>query len=153
MTGFLNKRSSGLLLHISSLPSGSGTGDFGRAAYKFIDFLEKSRQSYWQVLPLNPTTALKAYSPYAPLSAFAGNTLFINHRILYEDNLIKKEDTGQAALADFKLAGKIRGKLLGIAYEKFKSGTNASLKNEFEAFCLNNRKWLDDYAAFKVFHD
>ena len=158
----LRKRASGLLLHISSLPSRSGIGDFGSQAFRFIDMLEKSCQSYWQVLPLNPTIPSKARSPYAPASAFAGNILFISPELLYEDNLAGKEildtrtgsvnNTGSGKV-EFRTVEKNRKKILDIAYEKFKSGFSASLKDDFDSFCLLNKKWLNDYAAFKAFHD
>jgi len=88
----LKKRASGLLLHITSLPSGYGIGDLGHQAYDFIDFLKKSGQSYWQILPLNPTSRKKKYSPYASFSAFGANTLLISPSRLYEDGFLNKKD-------------------------------------------------------------
>jgi hypothetical protein len=70
-----NKRKSGILLHISSLPGSYGTGDIGHEAYRFIDFLSNSGQTYWQILPVNPVTGADNYSPYSTYSAFAGNLL------------------------------------------------------------------------------
>ncbi|MFA5088986.1 MAG: 4-alpha-glucanotransferase, partial [Candidatus Omnitrophota bacterium] len=73
----MRKRGNGVLLHVSSLPSEFGIGDFGPSAFRFIDFLKKARQSYWQILPLHPTEAIFGDSPYSSVSAFAGNLLFI----------------------------------------------------------------------------
>ncbi|MBP8912819.1 MAG: 4-alpha-glucanotransferase, partial [Phycisphaerae bacterium] len=74
----LRRRSSGILMHITSLPSKYGIGDFGPEAYRFAEFLQAAGQNYWQVLPLNRTTALKGHSPYSAVSAFAGNPLLIS---------------------------------------------------------------------------
>ena len=90
------ERSSGLLLHISSLPSYGGIGDFGPAAYAFADFLAAAKQRLWQVLPLNPTGY--GNSPYAALSAFAGNPLLISMEKLVEAGWLSGEQI--AGLAD-----------------------------------------------------
>jgi 4-alpha-glucanotransferase len=79
----LTERASGVLLHLSSLPSRGGIGDLGPAAYAFADFLAAAKQQYWQVLPLSPTGF--GNSPYSALSAFAGNPLFISIEKLVED--------------------------------------------------------------------
>ncbi len=88
----LNKRASGVLLHITSLPSEFGIGDLGNAAFGFSDFLKKAGQQYWQILPLGPTGASKNFSPYACYSAFAGNPLLVSPALLYEEGIIKKEN-------------------------------------------------------------
>jgi len=110
--GILNKRASGVLLHITCLPSEFGIGDMGSTAFKFIDFLKKARQQYWQILPLNPTGPLKNFSPYACYSAFAGNPLLISPVLLHEKGLIKKADLAEirAAVAvtkEFKKPGQV----------------------------------------------
>ena len=85
-------------MHISSLPGSSPIGDFGPEAYRFIDFLKEAGQSYWQILPLNQVNGGTVYSPYTPLSAFAGNTLFISEESLYEEihlgKSVNKKNTG-----------------------------------------------------------
>ena len=83
------ERSSGLLLHISSLPSYGGIGDFGPAAYAFADFLALAKQRLWQVLPLGPTGY--GNSPYASISAFAGNPLLISLQGLVDAGWIEGE--------------------------------------------------------------
>ena len=80
------KRSSGVLLHISSLPSEFGIGDLGPQAYQFVDFLKQADQTYWQMLPLNCTSAQAGYSPYSSTPAFAGNPLLISPSQLYRVN-------------------------------------------------------------------
>ena len=96
----LNKKSTGILLHITSLPSGYGIGDLGPAAYKFADFLWSCKQGYWQVLPLNPTTLEDGNSPYSSSSVFAGNELLISPELLVEQNFLEKEEV--RATQDFK---------------------------------------------------
>ncbi len=86
----MNKRASGVLLHITSLPGEYGIGDFGPQAYRFADFLSRAKQTYWQILPLNPPHNRVNISPYNCLSAFAGNTSLISPELLYESGYIKK---------------------------------------------------------------
>ena len=83
-------RSSGILMHISSLPSPYGIGTMGKEARKFVDFLEKSAQSYWQVLPVGPTSY--GDSPYQSFSAFAGNPYFIDLNYLVKERLLTKKE-------------------------------------------------------------
>ena len=83
-------RTSGVLMHISSLPGKTGIGTFGKEAYRFIDFLKKAGQTYWQVLPLCPTSY--GDSPYQSFSTFAGNPYFIDFDLLCEKGLLKRED-------------------------------------------------------------
>ena len=86
----MTERSSGILLHISSLPSRYGIGTLGREAYRFADKLHASRQKYWQMLPLGPTSF--GDSPYQSFSTFAGNPYFIDLELLAEDGLLEKKD-------------------------------------------------------------
>ena len=83
-------RGAGILLPVSSLPSEYGIGTFGSAAYRFVDFLKKAGQSYWQVLPLGPTGY--GDSPYQSFSAFAGNPYFIDIQTLIQEGLLLRED-------------------------------------------------------------
>ena len=87
------ERKSGILLHITSLPSSYGTGDMGPEAYGFADFLAETRQSLWQILPLTPTDLVYGNSPYSTISAFAGNSLLISPELLERDGFLKREDT------------------------------------------------------------
>ena len=86
------KRGSGILLHVTSLPSSYGIGDLGPEAYAFIDFLAKNKQRFWQILPLNPTDQVYGNSPYSSVSAFAGNLLFISPELLVRDGFLCEKD-------------------------------------------------------------
>src|SRR3954471_7507285 len=86
------KRSAGILLHITSLPSAFGIGDLGPGAFAFADFLQRSGQTFWQLLPLNPTTAGQGFSPYSAYSGMAGNPLLISPELLVKDGLLSKKD-------------------------------------------------------------
>src|ERR1041385_2902661 len=88
----MQKRASGVLLHITSLASPYGIGDVGPCAYQFVDFLAKAKQSYWQILPINPTDGINSHSPYSCYSAFAGNTLIISPDLLLKERWITKKD-------------------------------------------------------------
>lgn len=86
-----NKRGAGILLHISSLTSPFGIGDLGPGAKMFADFLHRSGQKYWQLLPLNPTEQGQGHSPYSSISSRAGNTLFISPQLLVNEGLLDPE--------------------------------------------------------------
>ncbi len=83
-------RKSGVLLHISSLPSNYGIGTFGKAAYDFVDFLKEAEQTFWQILPLGPTSY--GDSPYQTFSAFANNPYFIDLDLLIKQGLLHKNE-------------------------------------------------------------
>ena len=84
-----NSRGSGILLHITSLPSSCGIGDLGPEAYRFVDFLAETSQKFWQILPLNPTEPVHQHSPYASNSAFALNPLLVSPETLVRDGLLE----------------------------------------------------------------
>ena len=88
----MQERRSGVLLHITSLPSSYGIGNLGPAAYKFADFMNKAGLTYWQILPLNPVEDGSGFSPYSGLSAFAGNPMLISPELLVKDSYLKKEE-------------------------------------------------------------
>ena len=146
-------RASGILLHPTSLPGDYGVGDLGKSAYEFADFLEKSKQTYWQILPLGPTGY--GDSPYQSFSAFAGNTNLISPEKLVEDEFLTREEINQKP--DFPVGRVDFGKLydwknwiLGLAYERFRLTTNADLRGEFETFCRENADWLDEYVLYRA---
>ena len=85
-----DKRAAGVLLHISSLPSPYGIGTLGKEAFRFVDFLKESNQTYWQILPISPPSL--GDSPYSAFSSYAGNPLFIDLDLLEKDGLLKKKD-------------------------------------------------------------
>ena len=140
-------RASGVLMHISSLPGDTGIGTLGKEAYEFVDFLNKSGQTYWQVLPLCPTSY--GDSPYQSFSTFAGNPYFIDFDLLCNDGLLKKSDylrikwCENPEKVDFALLYKNRFKVLRKAFNNF------DLNNtEFVDFCYENSYWLDDFALY-----
>ena len=145
------KRSSGILAHISSLPGEYGIGTLGKEAYHFVDFLEKAGQSYWQVLPIGPTSY--GDSPYSSLSSFAGNPYFIDFDLLTKDRLLKKKDYQDIKWSfkedevDYGILFLNRYRVLRIAVKNFKEN-DAYLKFEKE-----NKFWLDDYALFMAIKD
>ena len=145
------KRYVGVLLSITSLPSKYGIGCFDQAAYDFVDWLEKSGQKYWQILPLGSTSHGGAYdSPYQAYSAFAGNPYFISLDALIKEGVLTEEECAEVDFGsdpnkvDYDLLSKNRLPLLRKAYER-----SEIYKNEdFKKFCDDNFWWLDDYALF-----
>ncbi|MGM1056916.1 MAG: 4-alpha-glucanotransferase [Bacteroidota bacterium] len=146
------KRSSGILIHITSLPSPFGIGDMGPEAYEFIDFLEASGHKYWQILPLNPTDAVFNHSPYSSDSAFAGNTLLISPELLEREGKIDLQnfelpiDTNPSKV-DFETVVKFKKCILDEAFVNFKKKKNSTA---FKDFCKKHASWLDDYSLYKA---
>jgi 4-alpha-glucanotransferase len=144
-------RRSGVLLHITSLPSPYGIGDLGEDAYRFADFLESSGQKLWQVLPLGPTGYEN--SPYSSPSAFAGNCLMVSPAELVEDGLISRKDLSSVRdlpldRIDFARVIKLKREILDSARKTYISDSGGKERREFADFCDENCGWLDDYAFF-----
>jgi 4-alpha-glucanotransferase len=155
-------RSSGILLHISSLPGRFGIGDLGAEAYHFVDFLAAGKQSLWQILPLGPTSGGNAHSPYVALSAFAGNPLLINLEQLVADGLLSESTLASMpvlpeGVTDYANAGAGKFPVLRMVAEQFSRAASSALQTTFRTFCDQHRWWLDDYALFMAlraeFHD
>ncbi|WP_158945575.1 4-alpha-glucanotransferase [Granulicella sp. S190] len=146
------ERLSGVLLHVTSLPSYGGIGDFGPAAYAFVDFLAAAKQRMWQVLPLSPTGY--GSSPYSALSAFAGNPLLISLEMLVHDGWIAGERIaglpGHDGPADFEAAFRLKLPLIEEAAENFLDHAPDETHAKFQRFCEHNSSWLQDYAMFNV---
>lgn len=147
------QRSSGVLLHPTSLPSKFGIGDLGQDAFDFIDFLVESEQSMWQVLPLGPTGY--ADSPYQCLSAFAGNPLLVSPSRLVQCGLLSEQDIREtpgfpAGHVDFGAAILFKESLLQRAFENFKRSNDNELHKDYLSFTENEKEWLDDYALFRA---
>ena len=139
-------RSAGILMPISSLPSNYGIGTLGKEAYKFVDFLVKAKQSYWQVLPIGHTSY--GDSPYQCFSSFAGNPYFIDLDILVKEKLLKKSDLKNIRVKcktkiDYGYLYKNRYPLL---YKAYKVGI-CKYSKEFDKFCKENN-WIEDYSLF-----
>ena len=148
-----SSRKAGILLHISSLPGDYGTGDLGNEAYRFVDMLSSTYQSYWQTLPLTPVTKSQSWSPYSSPSAFAGNTLLVSPRHLYKDGLITSSDLDHVTFVkkdrvDNEKAGKFRDILLEKAWKTLKKDTSHFLYQQYKNFCKKESYWLDDYTLF-----
>lgn len=139
-------RKSGILMHVTSLPGPYGIGSMGRCAYDFVDFLWEAGQTYWQVLPLNPTGY--GDSPYQSFSSFAGNPYLIDLDILIGEHLLRQEEVDAVTWStddnrvDFGCLFENRCKLLHLAYERF------SPNEEYHLFVSKNADWLEDYALF-----
>ena len=149
-------RSSGILLHPTSLPGPFGIGDLGPEAYAFADFLEAAGQSLWQVLPLGPTGY--GDSPYACYSAFAGNTLLISPEQLLAEGLLTQDELAnfpqfEAERVDFEVVHQHKDAILRSAFGSFKRAANPELRNAFAKFCVQHVSWLDDYALFRALKD
>ena len=146
------ERRSGILLHITSLPEGCGVGDLGPGAYAFADFLKRSGQRLWQILPLNPTDPAYGHSPYHSPSSFGFNPLLISPDALMIDGLLEEDELpGRDAFsehrADYGKAAEVKERLFRVAHERFIARGGAE---EFAAFCSRNAHWLEDFALFTV---
>ncbi|MCD8390415.1 MAG: 4-alpha-glucanotransferase, partial [Firmicutes bacterium] len=146
-------RASGILMHITSLPSDYGIGTMGKAAYDFADFLAKAGQTYWQMLPIGPTSY--GDSPYQSFSTHAGNPYFIDLDMLREDGLLKKSEysrldwSGDGEDINYAYIYKKRFKILYKAYERFK----AAKPEDFDEFLNENENWISNYALFMAIKD
>jgi 4-alpha-glucanotransferase len=151
----MERRGSGILLHVTSIPSPFGVGDLGPAACRFIDFLAESGQSYWQVLPLNPTMPVHCNSPYASTSAFAGSTLLISPELLVEDGFLDASDL-QSALqcpehsVNYGAVHQFKRALWELAHARFKASRPDAA---YESFCTDEASWLDGFALFTALRD
>lgn len=146
----MTKRRSGILLHPTSLPSHFGIGDFGQAAYTFVDKLAEAEQTLWQVLPLVPTDA--GGSPYSSASAFAGNPLLISPELLFEAGYLEYKDLQAAYVrpsfrTDYQKAAAAKLPLFEKAYRTFRTMEPPA---EYTAFCEENAFWLADHALFQA---
>lgn len=148
------KKSAGILLHPSSLPSPYGIGDFGVEAYRFVDWLKKTGLRYWQILPLNIPDATG--SPYASASAMAGNWMLISPQLLVCDNLLPvnelppKKPIGPVNFSKIYVE---RQNLLWKSFNYFQQYGHQAQKNNFTSWQKSQKVWLDDYALFSAIKD
>ena len=146
----MTRRSSGVLMHITSLPGQFGIGTFGKSAYDFVDFLEETKQTYWQILPL--TTTSYGDSPYQSFSAVAGNLNLIDFSLLKEDGLLEDSDYvnvnfgGNPEKVDYALLFEARRPILEKAVAN--TSKNSVVLAEIEKFEVENSSWLADYAEY-----
>jgi 4-alpha-glucanotransferase len=144
-------RASGLLLHITSLPSPYGIGDLGPSAYTWIDRLHDAGQTWWQALPLGPTGY--SNSPYQCLSSFVGNGLLISPEVLIEDGLLKADDcngTFSSTTIDYGAVIPFKHRLLKTIWANFEAGARKDLRAGYEEFRHERAGWLEDYALFRA---
>lgn len=138
-------KKSGILCHITSLPSPHGIGTYGQAAYDFVDFLDRTGQTYWQILPLGPTSY--GDSPYQTFSAFANNPYFIDLDILVENKLLAEVEikhlNENEKYVDYAAIYKERYMILKKAFERFDQKDQ-----NYQEFCQRESFWLEDYALF-----
>ena len=148
----LNKRANGVLMHISSLPGNTGIGTMGKEAYEFVDWLKKAKQSYWQILPICPTSY--GDSPYQSFSTFAGNPYFIDFDTLAEQGYLAKSDYenvkwgGHENYVDYGTLYVERHKVFAILHNNFKK----NIPSDFGDFIKAN-DWLEDYSLFMAIKD
>ena len=147
------KRAAGILLPITSLPSKYGIGCFSKSAYDFTDWLKKAGQTYWQILPLGPTSY--GDSPYQSISTFAGNPYFISLEALIEEGVLTKEECDKADFGEllndihYEKMYKNRYPLLHKAYGRSRISENT----DYQRFVEENNWWLSDYALFMALKD
>lgn len=147
----MSKRKGGILLHITSLPGNEGVGTLGKNAFQFIDFLKETGQKMWQILPLGPVGA--GDSPYQCFSAFAGNPILIDLKLLVEDEILDKIILEQIPRfvqkrVDFKKVKKWKYEILGKAFSTYQNKVHEKFQNEYYAFLDEHSWWLNDYALF-----
>ncbi len=144
-------RRAGVLLHVSSLPSSFGIGDLGEEAFRFVEFLHRTGQRIWQVLPLGPPA--RGNSPYTSLSAFAGNPLLISPSRLVEDGLLQPSDLLDAPefspnAVDYQAVRQFKERLFAKSFRYFVANAEKTQVEALDVFREKNHWWLDDYALF-----
>lgn len=145
----MDKRVSGVLMHVSSLPGAYGIGSFGKEARQFIDFLSDAGCTYWQVLPFTPTDAYN--SPYASISAFAGNRNFIDLEQLRDEGLLTDDELRDQMYANPYSAAFdfLEIRRIPVLYRAF-TRTDEAYRDKVRAFAKENESWLPDYALYVI---
>jgi 4-alpha-glucanotransferase len=151
-----SRRASGLLLHISSLPSAYGIGDLGPTAFRFADFLTRTNQRLWQVLPLGPIGP--GASPYSSPSTFAGNPLFISPEPLVENGLLTEDDLAPLTElprdhVDYARLIPRKRKVLRTAFRRFQANGSTVDATRLQQFRERQSAWLDEYALYAALKD
>lgn len=145
------QRRAGILLPVSSLPGKYGIGDFGPEAYRFVDFLQRAGQSYWEILPLLIPDIYG--SPFASVSAMAVNWLLVSPELLVKQGLLKRSDLPAAEPIRnirYRQVGKTRSRMLGKAWERLKANPRSRHWKEFRAFQRREHHWLHDYCLYQA---
>ncbi len=152
------RRTSGVLLHLTSLPSRFGIGDMGPEALRFAEFLTMAGQSRWQMLPITPTASSLGNSPYSSFSAFAGNTLCISPEGLCDDGLLTRRELSCFDLpvhgrVDFRAVERTKGAMLRQVFERRLAAGGLEDDSGFAEFRAHNGSWLPDFALFMALKD
>jgi len=145
------RRSSGILLHITSLPGPYGIGSLGSDAYRFVDWLVEAGQRFWEILPINPIGY--GNSPYASPSAFAGAPLLISPERMVETGYLAPEElpAGEAFppdRVDYPRAIRFKKEIIDTAYRNFRRGADERKRKDFEDFCAEHTPWIDNYSLY-----
>ncbi|MBT1688430.1 malto-oligosyltrehalose synthase [Dawidia soli] len=151
-------RTAGIILHITSLPAAFGIGDLGPQAYAFADFLYRTHQTCWQILPLTPTSKGSDESPYSAYSAMAGNPWLISPELLAEDGLLTAEELAAerkpaTAALDFTTMREAKQPLYDHAWKRFKTGEHHALQQAFKSFVQREAAWLHDFAVYEALRE
>ena len=148
-------RSSGVLLHVTSLPGSYGIGDLGPEAYQWVEQLVAARQTWWQMLPLGPVGA--GDSPYQSFCSFAGNPALVSPELLLRDGLLHQHNIAgfhfRPDRVDYPAVNAFKKAVLRRAWENFRDGHAGHLREAYDAFRFDKREWLDDYALFTAVKD
>lgn len=149
----MENRASGILLHITSLPSAFGVGDLGPEAYEFVTFLKNSGQRYWQILPINPIQSYTQYSPYSSSSSFAVNILLISPELLVRDGFLSQNDLKDspgfsADFVDYDQVHDYKTSLLNLSFKRFRD--QLAVDEDYREFKRKEADWLDDFALFQA---
>jgi 4-alpha-glucanotransferase len=151
----LAQRSAGVLLHVTSLPSGYGIGDLGPAAYEWVDLLARSGQRWWQILPLGPVGY--GGSPYSASSSLAINTMLLSPDLLVKDDLLRAGDIAGAAFSphrvEFETVRGFKDRIVRLAWDRFRGGAAAHLRDALDAFRTAQADWVEDYALYAAIKD
>src|SRR5271166_2522166 len=144
-------RTSGILLHVTSLPAPYGAGDLGSSAFSWVDRLHDAGQSWWQALPLGPTGY--GNSPYQSLSSYAGNGLIVSPDRLISDGLLRASDCDSrfsSGVVDYNSVIPFKHELLEKAWTYFRAGERKDLQPAYDEYCAKEAHWLEDYALFRA---
>jgi 4-alpha-glucanotransferase len=152
----MKRRGSGILCHITSLPSAYGIGDLGPEAYAFADFLSEAKQTYWQILPLNPTNERYAFSPFSTMSSCAGNSMVISPEGLVEDGLLTQQEIDDHPpfpedRVDFPTVHRFKQHLFRKAHARFRETSADNV--DYQRFCSGHASWLEDHAFFSAVYE
>ena len=145
-------RASGVLLHVTSLPSRFGIGDMGPGAFSWVDRLHEAGQTWWQALPFGPTGY--GDSPYQALSSFASNGLLISPELLLRDGLLHEnaceDQSFPTSAVDYAAVIQFKRRLLDQVWGNFSAGVRKDLGPAYQKFCHLQAHWLEDYALFRA---